>query len=294
MRAGMIVGMVDPKAPSSQLPATSLVVVTPLAGLAPEAVVAASRRLQGQFVRTPLIGGLAAWPMPVVVPEEVRIKAEMSQWAGSVWSRGVLHWFHRQMGQAKGIFTRGPARALCAVAAGAVAHRTPCRLLVDEPLSADQSAARDLLEALAQRAVDGMCTLDADVQAHEADARALGFRRFDLSTAEPDVAAGLATVGFDLAAEVPGDCAGIYVPECAPGFAACVATGLLAAERGDVPVYGVPVLDAAAAKPWRDALVAGLRLACDGPGLAGLLAAVAHHAEQASGVAEARVALLSD
>ena len=143
-------------------------------------------------------------------------------------------------------------------------------------------------------AVDGMCTLDADVQAHEADARALGFRRFDLSTAEPDVAAGLATVGFDLAAEVPGDCAGIYVPECAPGFAACVATGLLAAERGDVPVYGVPVLDAAAAKPWRDALVAGLRLACDGPGLAGLLAAVAHHAEQASGVAEARVALLSD
>lgn len=237
-----------------------------------DSIRAAAVRLRGHVVATPLIGGLL---LPGFAhAADVRIKPELLQPGGSVWFRGYLHFVLRAMGRPAGLaWAEGCGNGLAAAAAAA-AGRIPLRAFVrSEP-------APGLAAALAQLGAIIECVGDP-VAAGTAHARATGAMVLP-GTGHPDVAAGIATVGLELAGAMPFDTAMVFVPM---GLEEAVGSGLAAGGhgagvRGVGPVPGAEALGACLAECHR--LLAGPAA------LAGLAAALGHEAGAAV------VALLSD
>lgn len=188
-----------------------------------DAVRAAAVRLRGHLVATPLIGGLL---LPGFAhAADVRIKPELLQPGGSVWFRGHLHFLLRSMGRPVGLTWAEGRGTVVSVAAAAAACRVPLRVFVRAPLDARQAA------AVAHLGAEVSCVEDP-VGASSALGRRDGFTVLP-GEEHPDVAAGLATLGLELAAAMPWDAAVVHV---APGLGAAVAAGLAAGGHGAVVV----------------------------------------------------------
>ncbi len=208
-----------------------------------ESIRAAAVRLRGHVVATPLVGGLM---LPGFAhAADVRIKPELLQPGGGTWYRGYLHLVLRAMGRPVGLaFAEGCGNGLAAAAAAA-AGRIPLRIFVraepDEATSA----------AFAHLGAEVECVEDprAAAQAHGRTTGAMVLPGLE----HPDVAAGVATVGLELAAVMPFDTAVVYVPT---GFETAVGAGLSAGGHGAVarpvaPVAGTESLGACLARCHR-------------------------------------------
>lgn len=152
---------------------------------------AAAQRLRGQLVQTPMIGE------PLIpgreLPPGTRIKAEFLQVGGSALYRGICHYLLRSLGRHKGVVFDLPAGDLLGAALAARQHRLPCAA-PGQDLDADLSG---ILAAA------GMELLDAEVEL-TAFARGRGYAGFP-GIGDPAVQLGLATLGMELAAELPLD-----------------------------------------------------------------------------------------
>lgn len=232
----------------------------PKAAIRPDAesIRAASVRLRGHVVATPLIGGL-------LLPgfdhgADVRIKPELLQPSGSIWYRGLLHFVLRAMGRhARYAWAEGGGSALAAAAAASIA-RAPVCLFLSEPPVPGAAAALVHLGAQIERVDDPQ----AAVRDH---GRSTGAMRFP-GVEDADVAAGIATVGLELAAALPHDAAAVFVPE---GLQEPVAAGLAAGEHRAVAI-GVP--PGAVDEALGTRLLEGHRLRAGPAALAALAAAL--------------------
>lgn len=225
----------------------------------------ASRRLCGQIVRTPLIGGLH---LPgFVVPPELRIKPEVLQPSGSIHARGAMHYLMRRLGQPKGIVVAGAPRLALAVAWAGAVHRMPAIVCLAAPVTA--GIAR-LLDDLGCEAI-----VAGDPERAEATARQVaesrGFHRLSGSD-DPDYALGIASIAVELASDLPEDCADLFV---APAdLRAVIEQGLLAMGRRLRCHATAPVDDEDQA--LAAALATGQRLCVDAASAAALHCAVRH------------------
>jgi threonine dehydratase len=225
------------------------------------------------LVQTPLLGGLL---LPGDTTADVRLWPDQLQCGGSMYYRGFVHFLLRQMGACKSLTFAGTDRRAAAAAVAAAGHR----LLLCAYLDASPRAG--LAELLAR------CGAEWHVVQNPvgaADQR----RRRDGATVLPgpehaDVAAGLATSGLELAAQMPRDGRAVYAPL---ELADCIAAGLAA---GGIACRVVGVASApedSPPAPLEQALVAAHRLHCELSGLATLAAAMRH---PESGVAIAVIA----
>lgn len=219
---------------------------------------AAARRLQGHLVAAPLIGGLPRLPgLPDV---DVRWKPELLQPGGSGWYRGYLHFLQRRLGALPGLVFAGPTRRALAASLAAQQLRVP--LVV--ALSA--APPEDLGVALAAAGAELEVAADPARLAEERRRR-LGHGLMPTAD-DPDVAAGLATIGLELAAGLPRSCRSVFVPaDCA----AAIAAGLEAAHGPPVHEVADGVVHAALPR-W---LELHHRLQPDAAGLVVLQAALA-------------------
>ena len=198
-----------------------------------EAVRAAAVRLRGHLVATPLIGGLL---LPGFAhAADVRIKPELLQPGGSVWFRGHLHFMLRSMGRPVGLAWVEGSGSVVSAAAAAASCRLPLRVFVRAPLGSMEAA------AVAHLGAEVVCVEDP-AGAAWALGRSGGFTLLP-GAEHPDVAAGLATLGLELASAMPWDAAVVHV---VPGLGAAVASGLVAGGHGAavVEVPWVPGTDA--------------------------------------------------
>lgn len=199
-----------------------------------DAVAAAARRLSGHLVRTPLIGtpfGLAdALGLPV--EPDVRSKPERLQCGADAWFRGYLHFLLRSLGAHAGLVADvGGSRAAAAAIAAAL-HRVPFVLVAAVEPAAELGAVL--------RAAGAEVRLDGDPEiAARALAQRRGFRRLP-DQGDADVALGLATIGLELAEQLPRSTAAVVAPE---ELAAAIEQGLRA---GGCTAAVVPVCAPAA------------------------------------------------
>ncbi len=239
---------------------------SPMPPSAADAIEAAQRRLSGQLVETPVIGGLsvpgvAFWP-------ELRVKAEVLQPAGSVYFRGALHYLLRQLGALKGLAVHGAPRWVLAAATAAAMLRTPCVALPVGPLDDD-------LESLL-RATGCELRPQATSELAEAEVEQLRARHGSKpmpALAHADVADGIATLGLELAAELADDTEVVAVAPAV--LAPIVARGLVAGGRA-LAVQGVEVEPDGDWRPLSRRLRTGLRLDVGAASVAAVQWALAH------------------
>ena len=220
----------------------------------PTPVHAAARRLEGHLVATPVIGDLC---LPgFQVSAAVRVKAECLQTAGSVWYRGYLHYLLHSLGSYKGLIVHGEPRVILAQALAGVVHRLPM-VAVTAGLPADIGL------IVAGTGCEVVVAEDAEVVAGER-ARDTGFQ-LAAGIEDPAVRSGVATLGLELATELPADVSRVVITDGA--CAEAVSAGFDAAER-ECDVVVVPAGEIP--RGWRDAVVRGLRLVPDEPSVAAL------------------------
>lgn len=226
-----------------------------------ESIRAAAVRLRGHVVATPLIGGLL---LPGFAHgADVRIKPELLQ-PGGAWYRGYLHLVLRAMGRPVGLcWAEGTGNCLAAAAAAA-AGRIPLHVFVRSAPGAGRAAALAHLGAVVECVADPL----AAARAHGRTTGAMLLPGLE----HPDVAAGIATIGLELAAAMPFDAAAVYL---STGLEAAVGAGLAAGGHGAVarPVAAAPGKEALAA-----CLVECHRLHAGPAALAVLGAALRHEA----------------
>ena len=228
---------------------------------------AAADRLRGHLVATPMIG--SSW-LPAAEREvDLRFKPELLQPGGSGWYRGYLHWLLRSLGSLPGVVFAGPPARALAAAAAALQHRLSLWvILAAEPASGFAA----LLDAAGAKIEFD----DQPVQRADGLQRARGLVPFP-GLEHPDVAAGLATVGLELAVELPAECEAVYAPA---SLASAIVAGLTAAGRR-APVVAVgddaPGDAEGADQQWlATALLYGHRLRPSPAGLELLAAARGH------------------
>lgn len=225
-----------------------------------ESIRAAAARLRGHVVATPLVGGLL---LPGFAhAADVRIKPELLQPGGSAWYRGHLHLVLRAMGRPVGLAWAEGAGSSLAAAVAATAGRIPLRVFVRELPEAGLAAALAHLGAVVERCDDPQ----AAARAHARSSGAMVLPGLE----HPDIAAGIATIGLELASTLPFDAAVVYVPE---GFEAAVGAGLAAGGHG-AAVVGVPQ---GAANDALGACLAGCHRLHAGAGSLSVLAAALRH-----------------
>lgn len=226
-----------------------------MSALSAALVAAAAQRLAGHLVATPLIGtpwlgSGGSWP-------DVRWKPDLLQPSGSAWFRGYQHFLLRQLGRCAGLVWQGPAAHLLAVALAAHQHRLALHAWCDESLP------------------DGLLELlPPEVTLHRqggADAAAAKARQLGYTTVPPDhpeVQAGLCTIGWELAPNLPHGCHRVFA---SPPLVSAVAAGLALAGRPIEVLAGVaPILPA-----LRSALRLGHGVQASDEALAVLSAALA-------------------
>ncbi|MCA8942092.1 MAG: pyridoxal-phosphate dependent enzyme [Planctomycetes bacterium] len=217
-------------------------------------------KLRGHLVATPLVGGL--YLPGVSIPADLRIKAECLQGPGGIWFRGAMLELSRHFGALKGIVVSDELRPALAAATAARAQRIPCVAVTDS----ERDAA--LFGRLGHEFVlitDGT----APNEVAERTRRELGYAIMPgLET--DDYAAGIATVGLELAHELPRDTA--FVSVSPARLAAPIEAGLAAGGR-DCAVVGVDP-DETDDEDLRRALRIGTRIDCDRFGTAALRAAI--------------------
>lgn len=202
-------------------------------------------KLRGHLVETPLIGGVDL--LGFECPPELRIKTENLQGPGGIWLRGALRELSRHFGSLKGVVVADAVRPTLAAALAAKAQRLPCIAVVGVD---DAVQIGDVLRRLGAEVV----TVDDARSAVEQPAAIATDRGFALM---PDVTGqayleGVATVGFELARDLPSGVVEVYV---APArLAAAVELGLSASGR-KATVHGVD----RAPDAETDRLVAALR-----------------------------------
>jgi threonine dehydratase len=224
--------------------------------LSATAIEAAARRLSGQLVATPILGGLR---LPgFAVAADLRLKAELLQPGGALYWRGIQHFLLRQFGSSRGLWIVGPPRLAVVAAIAAASHRLPAVVQV----TAGMTGASELRELGCE-----LHEVRDAAASDEAERRRRGFAALP-GLDDPDVAAGIATVGLELARELPSDCAAVFA---APPWVDAIGQGWAAGGRSS------PVLPAASPVPsgLGAALRAGHRLEADEEGLAVLAAALA-------------------
>jgi threonine dehydratase len=223
-----------------------------------DSILAATRRLAGHLVATPVIGAvrLPGWALPA----ELRVKAECLQMGGTVMFRGYLHHLMRSLGRYKGVALWGTPRQLVAQALAASIHRLPgfavAELQVPPPL-------RVMIEGCGH---DLTVVDPGDGAAARLErARRTGFQPMP-GLEDADVHDGVATIGVELADQLP---CGVERVVVSPALlVGPVCAGLRAAGR-ELPVVGA---DAAGEDfgPLGQAVAQGLRLLSDPEGLAAL------------------------
>lgn len=207
------------------------------------------------------------------------MKAECLQTAGSVWYRGYLHYLLRSLGRFKGIVLHGDDAMILAQAVAGGLHRLPM-VAVCGPGQAAVAARVEEFGVEVERAagdvgggLDGGVTgVVAAIVTDVAQARARhdGFH-FLPAAEESAVAVGLATLGLELAEQLPADVARVVVTSDA--FAAPVRAGFDAAGRSCevvVAASGSFSPESPEWKRWKDAVGIGLRILVDDVGLAAL------------------------
>ncbi len=227
---------------------------------------AVHRRIRGQLVATPIVGGPC---LPGrTCPPGLRVKLDVLQPGGSAWFRGAMHALARRLGSAKGLVVHGAFRPMYAWATAAVLQRVPAIAVVDEATLADPDR-RLLLEAL-----DAGLTVAtvADPEAAAARATELRARHGYLAASGPgdeEFDDGLATLGLELADALPSEVERVLVAPAS--LARPIARGL-AACGSTVAVAGVDATADrhAARRMLADAVRTGLRVCCDQDGLAAL------------------------
>lgn len=222
------------------------------------AILAAAQRLTGHLVRTPMIGDLR---LPGFGFHGVRIKAECLQMAGTLMFRGYLHCLQRSLGRWKGLALAGSPREIYAQAVAASLHRLPACAVVEG----------DVQAGLLDRIEDTGCEVQR-VGAGEAArvlgrvVRSHGFQPMP-ALGDRDVWCGIATIGVELAQELPREIAAVQIsPAC---LAEPVRGGLRAADR-EVDVRGVDRSEDASHAELARAVLTGLRVDSDPDGLAAL------------------------
>jgi len=191
--------------------------------ITPDEVRSAAARLRGQHVASPTIG--STWPWAGAA--DVRWKADLVQPGGSGWFRGFHHWLLRSLGAFPGVSFVGPTERLLAAALAAQLHRLPFTAFVARPLPGP------LAEAVAAAGGEVEEVADPERAAAQLQQRS-GSVRLPLAE-HPEVAAGLATAGLELAGALPADCTIAYA---APEVTAALRAGLAAAGR-TLAVVGV-------------------------------------------------------
>lgn len=213
-------------------------------------VEAALRRLRGQLVATPIIGGL---DLPgFAVPADLRLKVETLQPSGSLWFRGAMHWAMRQLGRHKGVLVSGPPRAMLALACAAREARIAAQSVPDATL------APTLAAALAHFG----CAVGAP--------RPAGGFVDPPGPASPDFVVGIASIALELLDDLPRDTRRVLVAPAA--LRGAVAAGA-AAIGAPWEVLGGPAHHARA-EDLRAVLLERHRLGCDAEGAATLAAAL--------------------
>ncbi|MGE3173098.1 MAG: hypothetical protein AB7O97_10780 [Planctomycetota bacterium] len=185
---------------------------------------AAATRLRGHLVASPLIGGVRPGGDGDV---DVRWKADILQPGASGWFRGYLHLLQRSFGALPGVSFAGPEHRLLAAALATRQHRLELLAFAALP------PAPALADALRRLDVDVQVAGDPAAEAAAAQRRR-GF--LPLPGGEhPEVATGMATLGLELAADLPSDCRAVYAP---PDWCDPVRAGLAAGGR-TLPVIEV-------------------------------------------------------
>ncbi len=173
---------------------------------------AALQRLQGHLVATPLIGDIL---LPgLQLPADLRLKAECLQTGGSLHYRGVLHYLLRQMGRYKGLVLGGSWRQVIAAARAGHSQRLPMLAALAAEPTAGQA---QLLQ---------FCGCSYQVGASLAELRAQSGFQLMPGLEDDDMAAGVATLGLELAGELPLHCEVVMVSP--PALAPPLQAGLLA------------------------------------------------------------------
>lgn len=234
--------------------------------LEPAELRAAAGRLSPHLVATPSIGEVR---LPgFVVSQHLVIKAENLQPSGSLWYRGALHTLLRALGAWKGVAFAGDARWLLAMARAACQVRVPARAVSSAPRDAA------LHGELRELGAEVICADDAAaVQATLERLRTRDGLHVARGLDDRDCFVGVATLGLELARDLPADIDGVVVSPAR--FAAPLDAGLRAAGR-ELPVRGVAPAahDAARLDRLRCALTAGLRIDSDRDGVAALATAL--------------------
>ena len=222
------------------------------------------RRLAGVVLRSPLVGVTSLGGRPVA--PGLRAKLECLQVGGSAWFRGTFHALARSLGAHKEVVAHGDVRAAIATVTAAAVQRIPSRLVLTEAAVeafGGPDAVRGGLPAGAPVEVETGAD-DAAAAGIVRAARARGascWPRLDgveATVADPDVYAGLATIGAELAEDMASDVAVVAV---APAWlVAPVREGLAAGGRADCRVVAAPEDPDAS---WQAAVLRGLRCHSD-------------------------------
>ncbi|MEM7205261.1 MAG: hypothetical protein AAF628_33710 [Planctomycetota bacterium] len=226
----------------------------------------AARRLAGHLVATPVIGALRLPGFPA--PIGLRLKADLLQPSGSTWFRGAMHALLRQMGAVRGVVSLGTPRQMLGVAAAAELHRLP--------LFAAPVVEGGVLDAAWAGAFAAYGCIVAPQPSWEAARAAVEARRATAGdhvlrlADDEDVRTGLATVGLELARELPSETEVVLV---APAELAEPLSLGLAAGGAPIPVQGLAAASAVPAA-FGAAVRAGLRLDVGPAALAALHAAL--------------------
>lgn len=225
----------------------------------PEAIDAARRRLRGQLVAVPLIGGVRL--LRFGPRADLRLLPEVLQPGGSLAYRGAIHQLVRQLGSLRGAALVGPPAWLPSLALAAATQRLPMLALPSAPLPAGVAAE---LRRLGCEPGDPVAGSDATAIARRHGFTVVGDPHHE------DFALGVASLGRELAELLPLSTATLWVP--AP-FAAAIAAGL-SAGRTQVPDV-IEVAPGNVPEGLGEALLRGHHLAVGEAGLSVLAAALA-------------------
>ncbi len=219
----------------------------------------AADRLSGQLVRTPLVGGIQLGDAPP--SPRLRAKLEVLQSGGGAVFRGAMHSLSRAFGTLSGLVVGGGFRSAYATALAASLQRIPTLVLV-EPTVDEARANR--LAVLPHVRIERSGAVGRDQVLRRA--RAEGFRPAP-GPGVDEWELGVATLGWELAEQMPGDTDLVVV---APGaLRRAVQRGLVAGGRSVevvVPEGGLD-RDLGELRRW---VREGLRIEADAAGLRAL------------------------
>jgi threonine dehydratase len=187
----------------------------------------------------------------VVAPADLRLKLELLQPFGSPAFRGALHALLRALGGDSGLVASGPARRVFAALGAAQTLRLPARGFVVGAIPAD-------LQAIATECgfdVAHFADLGSAMAAADERRRATGASRAG-DASDPEWAAGVATLGLELAATLPASVERVHV---VADLVDAVAAGLSAGGR---PIPVVPATERAP-PTLTSAVTLGLRVVAD-------------------------------